>query len=135
MVATALLIFDIAILFWCSLEDLRSMEVDTRPLYLFVLVSLGYALYTGTFVNIVLAIALFLILKILPGYKIGLGDQYIFAGLAMQLDILPLLAIVIFSFGVANIFCKGREIPFIPVIFCVFIGLLWYTPLLGSINW
>lgn len=134
MVATALIMFDIALLLWCSIEDLRSMQVDVRWLRIFMLVSLGYAIYTGEFTNIILAAALYVALKIIPHYKVGVGDQQIFAGLMLQFGLMPVTLILIFSFAAANIFARGREIPFIPVIFGVFLAVLHYTTLLGTIQ-
>ena len=133
MVDTILIIFDIALLLWCSIEDIRSMQVDVRWLRLFMLVGLGYALYTSEFINVILAATLYVALKIIPRYKVGVGDQQIFAGLTLQFGAVPVALILIGSFAVAHFFAKGREIPFIPVIFGVFLAILHYTALLGTI--
>ena len=129
----ALLIFDIVLLFWLSLQDLKSMKVESRLLNLFLVVSLGFAIYNKAYDHISLALLLYLALKVLPGYVVGEGDQQIFAGLALQFGLIPVALIVVASFLVVKIITRNHTIPFIPVIFAAFLAVLHYTTLLGTL--
>jgi hypothetical protein len=129
----ALLVFDIILLFWLSLQDLKSMKVEVRLLNLFLLVSVGFAIYHTAYNNITIGLLLYLALKVIPGYVIGEGDQQIFAGLAMQFGLIPVALILVASFLVTRVITKSHTIPFIPVIFAAFLGVLHYTTLLGAL--
>ena len=129
----ALLIFDIVLLMWLSIEDFRHMKVTKWRLYIFLAVSLGFAIYSNTYGNLLLAGIIYILLKRIPNYRVGGGDRRIFAGLALQFGLIPIVLILLLSFCVANIIPRGRTIPFIPVIFGAFVVLLYYTTLLGTL--
>lgn len=128
-----LLICDILLLFWLSLEDLKSMKVKAYWLNLFLLLSLAVVIYNQTYDNVIIAIVLYFGLKVMPGYKVGVGDQQIFAGLAMQFGLVPVAIILVSSFMVVKVIARNHPIPFIPVIFAIFLGVMHYTVLLGKL--
>jgi hypothetical protein len=128
-----LLVFDIFLLLWLSLEDLRCMKVARWRLYTFLAVSLVFAFYSNTYSNLFLAGIIYILLNKIPNYKVGGGDRRIFASLALQFGLIPLVLILFLSFLVAIFIPKGRTMPFIPVIFGAFVVLLYYTSLLGTL--
>lgn len=132
MVGT-LLFFDIILLLWLSIEDLRHMKVSRWNLYIFLTVSFAFALFSNNYANLLLAGIIYTVLKRIPNYTVGGGDRRILAGLAMQFGLIPLVLILFLSFLVACLIPKGRAMPFIPVIFSEFVVLLHYTTLLGTL--
>jgi Flp pilus assembly protein protease CpaA len=129
----ALLVFDIVLLAWLSIEDFRHMKVTRWRLYIFLAVSLVYAIYSNTYSNLLLAGIIYILLNKIPNYRVGGGDQRIFASLALQFGLIPLVLILFLSSIVAILIPKGRTMPFIPVIFGAFVVLLHYTSLLGTL--
>lgn len=128
-----LLIFDIILLQWLSIEDFRYMKVTRWSLYIFLAVSLVFTIYSNTYSNLLLAGIIYILLNKIPNYKVGGGDRRIFASLALQFGLIPLVLILFLSFLVAILIPKGRTMPFIPVIFGAFVVLLHYTSLLGTL--
>lgn len=79
-----LLFFDIILLLWLSIEDFIHMKVTRWRLYIFLAVSLVFAIYSNTYGNLLLAGIIYKVLNKIPNYRVGGGDRRIFAGLALQ---------------------------------------------------
>ena len=131
----ALHIFDIILLSWFSILDILYMKVHITLLALFLLVSIGFAVYKKSYHSIAIGLFVYLALKVVPdlflGCTIGEGDQLIFGGLAIQFGLIPVTIIIALTF-VFSEFIMGAfdEIPLIPFIFAAFLIVLHYTDLL-----
>ena len=125
---TVILSLDIIILLVCAIEDLMSMHVELVWLYIFILISLIVVAIKHTYNNVLFAVLVCILLKLLPTYSFGDGDIIVFAGLTLQFGILPTIILLALSLFIADLI-PIRSIPFVPIILIVFLIIQHYVKL------